>query len=160
MVLKDFDLSFVRAEIPGPTRKVAPPKYETNEVVKPNANKQPQHVKETHPPKKVTYQAPVDDDDQYGSAEDFDDSDAGNLGDADDDYPTNSLKPTPRSGLDFTKTNFVPIIGIATRKPVVLTGVVRNDDNDASIISSGQRTQQFHMLLIFLLLLSICTRFL
>lgn len=146
-------------EIPGPTRKV-PPKFsgsETNEIVKHNTNKQPNHqTSYREPVSKVTYHS--DDDDHFGSAEDSDDSDSniGNFGDGDDPlYGNNNnvLKPT-RSGLDYSKklsnnnnNNINSIVlKTPTKKPAHNFG-----GNDASFISSG-RQQQFNIINIILLL--------
>ncbi len=123
-----------------------PPKYagsDTNEIIKHNTNKQHYHqppIKET--PHKVTYHS--EEDDQYGSAEDSDDSDTnlGNIGDGDDIYSNNFLKPT-RSGLDYNKNNNQIVPKTATRKPVVIPGV-RNE------ISSGSQ-HQINILLLSLI---------
>lgn len=146
---------FVIPEIPGPARKITPPKYgssDTNEVVKVHTKNQ-QHKEPHHnQPHKITYQP---EDDYNGSTEDFDDADSnlGNSGDLDDvNYPNNFLSPT-RSALDFTKTNLVPIIG----KPIFVPGV-RGLDSDASLISAGN-CNAIHFALIMLVIISLCAHF-
>lgn len=113
---------------------------------------------------KVTYHS--DDDDQFGSAEDSDDSDSniGNFGDGDEllyGNNNNILKPT-RSGLDYNKklsnnnNNLInSVLKTATKKPAHNYG-----GNDASFISRGSsRLQQQSFNITLLLSLIVLLRY-
>lgn len=126
MIIKHFE----NKEIPGPSRKILPPKNvnsENNEIVK-VSNKQIVTGKESHQSNiKTTYQQP-DDDENYGSAEDIDEfevkfTDAGK-----------------------SSNNAPIIVGMVTRKPVVVQGIQNGIDNINAISGGYQNHPQYHMI--------------
>ncbi|CAD7091656.1 unnamed protein product [Hermetia illucens] len=135
--LGEVDSSIRLYEIPGPSRKVTSPKYGTdsNDVLK-------------HKVMQNSFQP--DDEDQYGSAEDFDDS----------DFPNPYHKPTKPTLLDNNRHhNSVVDFGMATRKPpyTSLTEVRGAADNElTSYVSSAKdivSISSHNLLTIFTLLL-------
>ncbi|XP_055713284.1 lachesin [Phlebotomus papatasi] len=114
--LGEVDSSIRLYEIPGPTRKA--PKYgtETNDI-----------LKMRHPSPKVTYQP--DEDDLYGSAEDFDDTELSQNGAG---LPGSFIKPTRAAGQDSYTRHIVPMVGLVTRSPYLIPAIGGEDFGSSS----------------------------
>uniref|UniRef100_A0A1B0CRC5 Putative lachesin n=1 Tax=Lutzomyia longipalpis TaxID=7200 RepID=A0A1B0CRC5_LUTLO len=126
--LGEVDSSIRLYEIPGPTRKVFAPKYgtETNDV-----------LKIRHPSPKVTYQP--EEDDLYGSAEDFDDPELTQNGAG---VPGIFIKPTRAAGQDVYTRHVVPMVGLVTRSPYLIPAIRGGQDSDANFSSRSNRIHQ------------------
>ncbi|KAG5683421.1 hypothetical protein PVAND_012704 [Polypedilum vanderplanki] len=122
--LGEVDSSIRLYEIPGPTRKVLPPKNtgsDVNEIAKNNKN-QLNTGKESHSSPPKNYYSSVDEDDNYGSNEDED---------------IDGI-------IDSTNRNNVPIQIHATRKPIHISKVSNGIDSYENNGIMDSRAHQHH----------------